>query len=96
MKVLAVINQKGGVGKTTTALTLAAGLSLRGYSVLSVDLDAQGNLTYTTGADTSGPTVLAVLTGEVLAADAIQHTGSGDIIPASRGKSTGLKKPWSR
>lgn len=84
MKVLAVINQKGGVGKTTTALTLAAGLSLRGHSVLSVDLDAQGNLTYTTGADTSGPTVLAVLTGEVLAADAIQHTGNGDIIPASR------------
>lgn len=84
MKVLAVINQKGGVGKTTTALTLAAGLSLRGYSVLSVDLDAQGNLTYTTGADTSSPTVLAVLTGEVLAADAIQHTGNGDIIPASR------------
>ena len=45
MKILAVINQKGGVGKSTTAAAIAAGLLLKGYKVLAVDLDAQSNLT---------------------------------------------------
>jgi len=83
-KTLAIINQKGGVGKSTTALMLAAGLSLKGYSVLSIDLDAQSNLTYTAGAKTDGATALGVLTGEIKAGDAVQHTESGDIIPASK------------
>jgi chromosome partitioning protein len=85
MKTIAVINQKGGVGKSTTAATLAAGLSIKGYRTLAIDLDAQGNLTYTAKAATSGATILGVLTGEVKAADAIQHlAGGGDIIPASK------------
>ncbi len=83
-KILAVINQKGGVGKSTTAEALAAGLTLKGYSVLSVDLDAQSNLTYTAGAKANGATALGVLTGEIAAKDSIQHTESGDIIPASK------------
>ncbi len=84
MKRIAVINQKGGVGKSTTAATVAAGLSLKGYKTLSIDLDAQANLTYTAGAKTTGATALGVLTGEAKAENAIQNTDSGDIIAANK------------
>lgn len=83
-RIYAVINQKGGVGKSTTASALATGLSLKGYKTLSVDLDAQGNLSYTAKAKTSGSTILGVLTGEVKLHDAIQHTESGDIVASSK------------
>lgn len=83
-KVYAIINQKGGVGKSTTAEALSAGLSLRGFKILSIDLDAQANMSYTTGAKIDGATILGVLTGEVNISAAIQHTESGDIIAASK------------
>lgn len=82
--VYAIINQKGGVGKTTTAAALWAGLTSKGYKVLAVDLDAQANLSFNAGASTDDLTSLELLTGEATAAEAIQHTQSGDIIPASR------------
>ena len=82
--VIAVTNQKGGTGKTTTAEALLYGLALRGLTTLAIDLDPQGNLSYSTGAKTDGATILGVLTKEVKVKDAIQHTASGDIIPASR------------
>lgn len=83
-RIISIINQKGGVGKSTTAEALLAGLTLKGYKTLAVDLDAQGNLTYATGANSQGATSLGVLTREVDAGDAIQHTPSGDIIPSNK------------
>ena len=80
---IAIINQKGGVGKSTTALALGAGLSLKGYRVLYIDLDAQGNITYTLGATDNGLTALDVLTGSAKAEQIVQHTAQGDVMPSS-------------
>lgn len=82
MKVITIANQKGGVGKTTTANVLISGLTERGYRVLGIDLDAQTNLTASMGASTKR-TALGVLTGEITAEDAIAHTETGDLIPGS-------------
>lgn len=83
---IAVINQKGGVGKSTTAYALGAGLSLKSYKVLYIDLDAQGNLSDTLNADNTGLTEfnsLNVLKGDTPATRAIQQTEQGDIISSS-------------
>jgi chromosome partitioning protein len=53
-----IINKKGGVAKTTTALAIAAGLIKKGKKVLSIDLDSQCNLTMCTGAQLDGKNVL--------------------------------------
>lgn len=79
-----VATQKGGVGKTTTAAALWAGLSLKGYKCLAIDLDPQCNLSFTAGADTTRKTALSLLTGEAPAEETIQQTAAGDIIPASK------------
>lgn len=82
-KVTAIINQKGGVGKSTTSQSLAAGLSLKGFKVLLIDMDSQGNLSFSTGANKAAVSILEVLKQEAPAADAIQTVGKLDIIPAS-------------
>ena len=83
MKVISVTNRKGGVGKTTTAQTLAKGLTLKGFKVLAIDLDSQANLTYSYGADESKEGAHALLCGEVKAQELIQNTANGDIIASS-------------
>lgn len=83
MKIYSIINQKGGVGKSTTALAIGAGLSLKGFSVLYVDLDAQGNLSYTMGATTRGYNAMGVLQRPETVTGEIQHTEQGDIIASS-------------
>ena len=82
-RIIAVANQKGGTGKSTTAAALGAGLILRGYKVLYIDLDAQGNLSYSLGAADTGLTILDVLTGHAEARTALQHTEQGDVIASS-------------
>ena len=83
MQTIAIISRKGGVGKTATAHALGAGLHRRGYRVLFVDLDSQGNLSFSTGAAAGGPTSWDVLAGTADAEDAIAHTQGGDVMPAS-------------
>lgn len=80
MKTIAIINRKGGVGKTATAQAMGAGLIRRGARVLFVDLDSQTNLSYGMNANPSAGDIMEVITGSCAAVDAIQHTPMGDLI----------------
>ena len=82
-EVIAVVNRRGGVGKTATAHAVGAGLAHRGYKTLFIDLDSQCNLTFDIGGKTAPLTSMEVLSGTATAQEAIQHTEGGDIIPAS-------------
>jgi chromosome partitioning protein len=78
MHVIALVNQKGGCGKTTTAVNLAGALVARGRRVLLVDLDPQAHATMALGCAAEGPTVLQVLTGDATVDNAIM-AGSGGV-----------------
>lgn len=84
-EMIATINQKGGVGKSTTAQALGAGLVAKGYAVLMVDLDPQGNLSYAMGADTNRPGAGELMHGQADAPIAIQNIQQGHIIASSVG-----------
>lgn len=85
-KTIAIANQKGGVGKTTTAVSLAAALGAKGKRTLLVDIDPQGNATSGVGIDRRSlkATIFEVLQGESAAAEVVCTTSfiSLDILPS--------------
>ena len=84
-KIIAVANQKGGVGKTTTCVNLCCGLKEAGANVLLCDIDPQGNCTSGMGVDknTATPNLYNVLVDGVDAEKAIVRTKYGDVLPSN-------------
>lgn len=83
-KIIVLSNQKGGVGKTTTANALAVSFRSRGFRVLAVDMDPQGNLSFSLGADAeSSATIYDVLKGELKTRFAVQKAPLVDVIASN-------------
>lgn len=82
-QIITVTNQKGGVGKTTTAAALVCGLHQRGAKVLGLDLDPQGNLGFNLGLDIgTGSTIYDVIKGSCSIEEAIVPSDYGDVLPS--------------
>lgn len=81
--IIAIANQKGGVGKSTTVQAIGTILHSKGDKVLFIDLDPQGNLSYSINAQNYGKSIAEVLQGKITALEAIQQTEAGDVIAYS-------------
>ena len=84
MNVITLINKKGGVAKTTTALALANGLSRRKFKVLAIDCDAQGNFSKASGGENDVVGTFDILTGKEDINDAVQELKNYDLIGSDR------------
>ena len=82
MKVIAILNQKGGVGKTTTAVNLSCGLAKQGYKVLAIDLDQQGHLTKSMGLTVTGNTAAEWLINDLPLDIVVKPVNGIDVITA--------------
>ncbi|MEQ9415402.1 MAG: AAA family ATPase [Cyclobacteriaceae bacterium] len=79
---ISVVNHKGVTGKTTTTINLGSSLAAQGCSVLLVDFDAQGSLTYSLGIDDDDHTIADALSGEVSIQSVVYQREGMDVIPA--------------
>ena len=82
-KVIVVTNQKGGVGKTTTCAAFTGIFRSRGKKVLAIDMDPQGNLSFSLGTEDRGFTIHDVMTGECTIREAIKTTHICDVITSN-------------
>ena len=83
MRIISVANQKGGTAKTSTAHALATGAAYKGKRSLAIDFDPQGNLSFIMGADANRAGAYELMKQQAKAAQIVQYTSQGDIIPAS-------------
>ena len=83
VKIVSVINQKGGTGKTTTTINLGSALSKLGKKILLVDLDPQANLSYSLGIEEPQATLADVLAGNKELNDILVHQENLSIAPGS-------------
>ena len=84
-KIISIVNQKGGVGKTTTCVSLTAALAEQEKRVLLCDFDPQANSTSGMGVDkTVSKGVYEVLVSDIPAAEAVAHTRFGDVLPSNK------------
>ena len=84
-KVFVFVNQKGGVGKTTSAINIGAYIAVGGKKVLLVDFDSQGNMSSGVGVSKKKPTIYELLAGQSTIDETIKHSGvkNLDVISAS-------------